>query len=225
MAYSSLIIYFLIFIFLFSLLFFIGLKNSGCDWNHTWLNSIDGWLRLFCRFYHRLEYQKIPLPETGDAIIASNHISGLDPLLLIAVTTRPIRFLIAREEYNRFGLTWLFRAGGCIPIDRSGNVTRAMSAVIQALDEGEIVAIFPEGVIHKQQQPIKPLKRGIALLAQVTNSIIYPVHISGVRGQGHVLRGVLYPSKVSLTIGKKIACHNDEHEQCLQKISKILHPG
>ncbi|VAW98998.1 Acyl-CoA:1-acyl-sn-glycerol-3-phosphate acyltransferase [hydrothermal vent metagenome] len=164
------------------------------------------------------------MPEVGDAIIASNHISGLDPLLLIAVTNRPIRFLIAREEYNRFGLTWLFRAGGCIPIDRSGNVVRAMSAVIQALQDGEIVAIFPEGIIQKEQENKKPLKRGIALLAEVTNSTIYPVHITGVRGHGHVLRGVLYPSKVTLTVGKKMTCFDDDHDECLQKLSQTLHP-
>jgi len=207
-----------------SLIFYIGLKNSVSEWNHLWLNSFDGWIRIFCRYYHRLEFQKIPLPESGDAIIVSNHISGLDPFLLVAATNRPIRFMIAREEYERFGLTWLFRAGGCIPIDRSGNVIRAMSAAIQTLKEGEVVAIFPEGVIHIAKQDKKPLKRGVALLAEATKTSIYPVHIEGVKGHGHVLRGIIFPGNVILTAGDKITCFENTHKECLKKITKILHP-
>lgn len=221
MSYIIAINFFFIFI---SLIFFIGLKNSKSDWSHLWLNSLDGWLRLFCRYYHHFDFQKIPIPESGDAIIVSNHISGLDPFLLVAATNRPIRFLIAREEYQRFGLTWLFRAGGCIPINRSGNVIRAMSVAIQALNEGEILAIFPAGVIHKVQQQKKPLKRGVALLAETTKTSIYPVHISGVKGHGHIFRGLLFPGEVKLTVGEEITCSENSHQECLKKITKVLHP-
>ncbi|MFV1982477.1 MAG: lysophospholipid acyltransferase family protein [Thiohalomonadales bacterium] len=220
----SLLTFVFIFIVFVSLIFYIGLKNAKCDWSHLWLTSFDGWLRLFCRYYHNLEYQQIPIPDSSDAIIVSNHISGLDPFLLVAATNRPIRFLIAREEYQRFGLTWLFRAGGCIPIDRSGNVIRAMSAVIQALNNGEIVAIFPEGAIQITKQDKKPLKRGVALLAETTKSPIYPVHIEGVKGHGHVFRGLIFPGDVKLTAGKKITCSDNTHKECLKKITKILHP-
>jgi len=207
-----------------SILFYIGLRNSISEWNHLWLNSVVGWIRLFCRYYHRYDLSNIPVPESGGAIIVSNHISGLDPLLLAAATNRPIRFLIAKEEYYRFGLTWLFRAGGCIPIDRSGNVVRAMSAAIQALKNGEILALFPEGQIHSAEQDKKPIKRGVALLAEATNSLIYPVHISGIRGHGHVLRGLAYRSKVKLIFGEKISCVNTSDKECLNKISEFLHP-
>lgn len=221
MIFLTLFIFIIIF---FSLMFLIGLKYSKSDWSHLWLNSFDGWIRIFCRYYHRLDYQLIPLPESGDAIIVSNHISGLDPFLLVAATNRPIRFLIAREEYQRFGLTWLFRAGGCIPIDRTGNVTRAMTAAIKALNDGEVLVIFPEGAIHIADQVKKPLKRGVAVLAEVTNTLIYPVHIEGVKGHGHILRGLLFPGDVTLTTGEKITCRDNTHKECLKKIARILHP-
>jgi len=214
-----------ILIILLSFIFYIGIKNSISNWNVWWLNCFDGWVRLFCRHFHNLNYQPIPIPESGDAIIVSNHVSGLDPFLLVAATNRPIRFLIAREEYQRFGLTWLFKAGGCIPIDRSGNVIRAMSAVISALNNGEIVAIFPEGAIHIADQDKKPLKRGVALLAEATHSPIYPVHIEGVKGHGHVFRGLLFPGDVNLTSGEKIICTEKSHKACLAKITKVLHPN
>jgi len=106
---------------------------------------IDGWLRLFCRYYHRLEYEPLPLPERGPALVASNHLSGLDPLLLITASKRPLRFLIAQEEYHRFGLNWLFRAAGCIPVDRKGRPEKALRRAREALQRGEVVALFPHG--------------------------------------------------------------------------------
>jgi len=73
----------------------------------------------------------------------SNHVSGLDPLLLIAATRRPLRFVIAREEYERWGLRWLLHAVGCIPIARGRNPRSALSAARAALEAGEVVALFP----------------------------------------------------------------------------------
>ena len=91
------------------------------DWGNRWINRLDGLNRLFCRHFHRLGRQNIPLPAHGGVLVVSNHVSGLDPLLLIAASPRPLRFLIAREEYGRWWLTWLFRASGCIPVERSRN--------------------------------------------------------------------------------------------------------
>ncbi|MFV2060044.1 MAG: lysophospholipid acyltransferase family protein [Gammaproteobacteria bacterium] len=225
MNISLSLILFIVFVILFSLVFYIGLKNSIANWDIWWLNSFDGWVRLFCRYFHKLDYHPIPIPETGGAIIVSNHVSGLDPFLLVAATKRPIRFLIAREEYQRFGLTWLFKAGGCIPIERSGNVIRAMSEVITALKSGEVIAIFPEGAIHIANTDKKPLKRGVALVAEASHSPIYPVHIEGVKGHGHVFRGLIFPGDVNLTPGEKIICTEDTHKECLAKITRVLHPN
>ncbi len=51
-------------------------------------------------------------------MVVANHISGLDPLLMAAASRRSLHFMIAREQYERFGLKWLFRMAGCIPVDR-----------------------------------------------------------------------------------------------------------
>ena len=76
----------------------IGLKANRADWDFWLTNSIDGWIRIFCRYYHRLDGDTIILPEKGGAIVVANHISGLDPFLLIASCRRPLHFLIAKEE-------------------------------------------------------------------------------------------------------------------------------
>lgn len=180
------------------------------DWGSVGLNRLDGLNRLFCTRYHRLKYQPIGLPEQGAALLVANHISGLDPLLIIAAARRPLRFMIAREEYQRFGLTWLFRAIGCIPVERDRRPEQALREAVRMLGKGEVVALFPQGGIHLGSEPAGKLKRGVIKLAELTHSAIYPVRIEGVRGRGRVVSAVLlrshariinFPPLVSASIG------------------------
>lgn len=166
-------------------------------WGKTWLNTLDGLNRLFCKKYHRFHYTPIELPSQGPALVMANHVSGLDPFLLLAATCRPIHFLIAREQYERLGLTWLFRAIGCIPVDRKGHPEIALRAALRALEEGKVIALFPQGKIVLPDQSNK-LKRGGLWLAQHTQSPIYPAHIFGICGVGYVFRGILWRSKARL---------------------------
>jgi 1-acyl-sn-glycerol-3-phosphate acyltransferase len=162
-------------------------EAQRAEWGVAWLNWLDGFNRLFCQVYHRLAQVEMPLPETGGAIVVSNHISGLDPMLMLASSNRPLRFLIAREQYERFGLQWLFRAVGCIPVDRENSPEKAMRQAIKALRDGEVVALFPHGKIHLDSDPPRKIKAGAARLASLTGSPLIPMRISGVTGQGGVM--------------------------------------
>ena len=199
-----------------------GLARHRADWGAAWLNVLDGWVRMFCRRYHRVNSAVLNLPETGGAIVAANHVSGLDPLLVIAASLRPVRFLIAREEYERFGLRWLFRAVGCIPVDRGERPERALRAALRALELGEVVVLFPHGGIHAHETPAL-LKGGIVKLAHKSNCLIYPLHIDGVRGAGHTLLAVVLRSQANLRVFPPLSCTQIEHNECLQRISKLLH--
>lgn len=162
-------------------------EAQRADWGASWLNWLDGFNRLYCRSYHRLPQVEIPLPETGGAILVANHISGLDPLLMLASSSRPLRFIIAREQFERFGLQWLFRAVGCIPVDRENSPEKAMRQAIKALRDGEIIALFPHGKIHLDSDPPRKIKAGAARLASLTGSPLIPLRISGVSAQGGVM--------------------------------------
>lgn len=192
----------------------IGLIHSKANWGGAHVNWIDGWTRLLCRYLHGLNMPMLSLSPSQGGLVVANHVSGLDPLLLIAVSPRPLRFLIAREQYERCGVHWLFKLAGCIPVDRDSNPEQALRAAKRALDEGEVIALFPHGTIHLDDDPYRPLKKGFAKLAQWADVPVYPVRIEGVRGQGHILLAPWIPSRVTLGLSEPI--HITEANQAEQ---------
>lgn len=197
---------------------------NGADWGRPWLNRLDGFNRMFCRRFHHLRHEPLGLPAAGGVLVASNHVSGLDPLLLIAASPRPLRFLIAREQYDRWWLRWLFHAIGCIPVERSRNPRAALYAAREVLNRGEVVALFPHGRIHLDHHGPTPLKRGIALLARQAEAPIYPVRVEGVRAQGLTVLAVFVPSRARLQVFPPLRCDGQGVDRCLEKLWDILTP-
>ena len=169
------------------------------DWGGGLENRCAAVISWFVHRYHGLSMTPIPLPDKGAAIVVSNHISGLDPLVLIAATPRPLRFLIAREEYERFGLQWLFRLGHCIPVERDKRPELAMRAAMRALANGDAIALFPHGKIHLPGDLPAKIKGGAVRLSQLTGAAIYPVHVEGIKGAGHTLLAIPLKSHIRLS--------------------------
>lgn len=182
-----------------ALIVMIGLIFARTDWGGPHVNWLDGWTRLLCRYLHGIEEGNMALPSSGAALVVANHVSGLDPLLLIASCRRPLRFLIATEEYNRPIVHWLFRAAGCIPVDRKGRPELALRAAQRALENGEVIALFPHGKIHLDTDPPRPIKGGVARLAVWSKCDIHPVRIEDVKAQGKVFTAPFTPGKVKLS--------------------------
>lgn len=199
-------------------------RLPGTDWGKGWMNRLDRLNRLFCRYYHRMQGGALPLPEKGAAIVAANHLSGLDPMLLIAASPRPLHFLIAAEQYHRFGLTWLFRAVGCIPLERGGRAERAFREALKVLRNGGVIAIFPQGGIHLDEEPHKRLKPGVARLAALADCPVYPVRLDGMRAQGDVFKPVFLRAHASLHPHPPRQCAEEEQQHCLTQLAQDLAP-
>lgn len=198
------------------------LAFSRADWGNSWLNALDGLNRIFCHRFHRLRSMHLPLPVHGPALVVANHISGLDPLLMIAACHRPLRFLIAREQYERFGLQWLFRAVGCIPVERGGNTKPALAAARHALQQGEVIALFPQGRIHLAHESRAPLKPGVAHLAKFSGAPVYPLYIEGIKGAGHTLGAVFLRSRARITIFPSLHYEESRPERMLEMLEQQL---
>jgi 1-acyl-sn-glycerol-3-phosphate acyltransferase len=211
---------------LFALLLYLSHRAARVDWQRKGINWIDGLVRLLCKHFHHLDdSQQIPLPATGPAIVVANHVSGLDPFLLISACRRPLRFLIAREEYERPGLHWLFKASGCIPVDRAGRPEKALRQALRALEQGEVIALFPHGKIHLDSDPPLKIKGGVARLAIWSQAAIYPVRIAGVKGEGQVAFAPFMPGKVKLTMHQPLRCDVADMKLCLAEITEAISAG
>mgnify|MGYP000415503853 CR=1 FL=1 len=211
----------LIVFFILTVLFLLGAAANEVNWGRPWLNAIDGLNRIFCRRFHHLQHHDIALPATGGALVVCNHVSGLDPLLMIAACKRPLRFLIAREEYERRGLHWLLKGVGCIPVDRKGRPEQALREALRVLRQGEVVALFPHGHIHLDNAPPRRLKGGVIWLAQQSGAPVVPMRLTGVRGEGRTVSAVLFPSRARLQGFAPLHCTDDE-QACLQQIADYI---
>lgn len=197
-------------------------KENKTDWGNRGLNILDGINRIYCKYYHGLKSDALHLPESGSALLVANHISGIDPMALIAASHRPLRFIIAEEQYNRFGLKWLFKSVGCIPVNRQVRPERAMREAIRRLRKGEVVALFPQGGITLFSDEKTPLKAGVVRLARIAKCPIIPAHIDGVKGIGHVFRSVIYPGKITIQCHDPIAAESMQEEEILQLIAQLI---
>ncbi|MCG6887616.1 MAG: 1-acyl-sn-glycerol-3-phosphate acyltransferase [Proteobacteria bacterium] len=196
---------------------------NQADWGSKWIDRLDGLNRLFLRHYHSCQIETVQLPDTGPALVVANHISGLDPLMMAAACRRPLHFIIATEEYNRFGLRWLFRLIECIPVDRSSRDDSAFRAALAALREGKVVGLFPGGRIHLPEEGPARLKRGVARLSRLSGAPVYPLSISGVRMPGHVLPAVIFAGRARVQSFPPIDCANLAERSCLEKLGEVLH--
>jgi len=122
------------------------------------------------------------IPHTGPAILASNHVSYLDPLTLAWVadqSDRRIRFLAKAELFDKKPLGSMLRAIHQIPVERgSRDAAGALDAAVAALGRGECVAVFPEGTISPDLEPMT-FKSGTARLAKESGVAVTPVGLWG----------------------------------------------
>jgi 1-acyl-sn-glycerol-3-phosphate acyltransferase len=122
------------------------------------------------------------IPEHGATILASNHVSYLDPLTLAFVAAqrgRRVRFLAKSELFENPVLGVLLNAAHQIPVYRgTAESSGALSAAVEALARGECVAVFPEGTISQDFEPMRG-KSGTARLASASGVAVVPVGLWG----------------------------------------------
>jgi 1-acyl-sn-glycerol-3-phosphate acyltransferase len=120
------------------------------------------------------------VPRTGPVIMAANHLSVVDSLIIPIVTARPVYFL-AKNEYFKAPLMRTIMTGlNQIPVDRSGGRASlmALDAALPVLQEGQVLGIFPEGT----RSPDGRLYRGrpgVAKLALDAGATVLPVGLLG----------------------------------------------
>lgn len=164
-----------------------------------------GWTNLaFTRLYHKVTVRRPPcLPPAGPAILVSNHVSGLDPLLIQSCCKRLIIWMMASEYYDLTALGWVFRTVQAIPVDRSGRDLAATRAGLRALHSGRILGIFPEGKISTTRDFL-PFQTGVALLAIKAKVPVYPVYLDGTQRGKEMVPAFLRPNRATVSFGPPV---------------------
>jgi 1-acyl-sn-glycerol-3-phosphate acyltransferase len=121
------------------------------------------------------------IPRDGPLIVAANHASNVDGVLLAAwlqpVADRPIRFL-AKEQLFATPLRPLLESFGTILVRAGGSDVDAYRKARAALDRGEIVGVFPEGS-RSPDGVLREAYQGVAMLAARTGAPVVPVGLAG----------------------------------------------
>ena len=122
------------------------------------------------------------IPVRGAVILASNHVSYLDPLALGYLADRRhrrVRFLAKRELFEHRAMGAVLRHAHQIPVARdTADAAGSLDAAVAALAAGECVAVFPEGTISLDLEPMAG-KTGTARLAAASGVPVTPVGLWG----------------------------------------------
>lgn len=119
------------------------------------------------------------LPIDTNYVLAGNHTKWLDPIMLIAVIPKQVHFLAKDSLFK--GITKPILIGvGAIPVNRKIHDHQALESAIKALNEKDIIGIFPEGTINREKKtPTLPFKIGAVKMAYETTTPIVPFVITG----------------------------------------------
>ncbi|MFZ5943469.1 MAG: lysophospholipid acyltransferase family protein [Bacillota bacterium] len=139
------------------------------------------------------------IPSSGPVLLASNHLSLWDPIVLGVVIPRKLHFMAKEELFNIFLIGSIIRKVGTFPVKRGSADRNAIKNSVKILKEGEVLCIFPEGTRSKTKE-LLPFQPGIVLIAEKGDSILIPV---GIKGTNKILRKGFRPI-ISINIGEPI---------------------
>ena len=167
----------------------VGLMNAAVA-AYIFLLVPEFLMRFLCwlliHSVYRLEKRGLEnIPEQGPAVLICNHVSFVDPLVIMAASPRPIRFVMDHHIFSTPVLSWVFRHGKAIPIAPAKEDEKLMNAafeeVARALEAGELVAIFPEGRITDTGE-LYPFRPGIRRVLERTPVPVIPLALKGLWG-------------------------------------------
>lgn len=172
------------------------------------------------------------IPREGPAVLVCNHVSFVDALIISAAVPRPARFVMYHTIFKIPVLSWLFRTVKAIPIapakEDATMKERAMDAIAQALADGELVCIFPEGKITSDGE-LNEFRPGIEDIIQRTPVPVVPMALRGLWGSyfsrkgGAAFRGIPWKFwlKVELVAEPAVAPADVSAADLQQRVSRL----
>jgi 1-acyl-sn-glycerol-3-phosphate acyltransferase len=141
---------------------------------------------LLVKAVYRLRTEGIEhIPQQGAAMLVANHVSFVDAVVIMGASPRPIRFVMDHRIFNTPLLGFIFRHCGAIPIasakEDPAMMEAAFAEVSAALNDGDLVGLFPEGQITKDGE-LQPFRPGITRILAANPVPVVPLALSGLWG-------------------------------------------
>lgn len=132
---------------------------------------------------HTVDTEQIP--ASGAAVLVCNHVSYLDAIVIMAASPRPIRFVMSHRIFRIPVMSWIFRTARAIPIAPAKEdpelLQQSYEEIDRALQEGELVCIFPEGRLTSDGE-INEFKNGVSRIVERNPVPIIPMALRGLWG-------------------------------------------
>lgn len=173
------------------------------------------------------------IPDEGPAVLVCNHVSYVDAIVIGAASPRPIRFVMDHRIFKTPLLGWIFRTAKAIPIAPAKEdpflMERAFIDIAEALHQGDLVCIFPEGKLTTTGD-MNAFRGGIARIVERSKVPVIPMALRGLWGSvftrdpGNLFersfsRGLR--SKLALAVGMPVAPQEATPEYLYEQV-KVL---
>lgn len=194
---------------------------------------------MFFRLFFTLEYYGVEnVPKNGAAVLAGNHPSYLDPILIYIAVDRPVRFLAWDKLFNVPLLGWFIRSFGAMPVNVNKKDSNAFEQAMKVLEADQLLGLFPEAG-RSQHGIMESLKTGAARLAIFNNCPLVPITITGAYESWPVWRPIPLPRKITVKFHEPIVPDAEEvsrrkndpeyfdeiTEQWRERVNQRLLPG
>ncbi|BCZ77311.1 MFS transporter [Paraburkholderia terrae] len=190
------------------------------------------WLLVHTFYRMRLVHAE-RIPEEGAAVLVCNHVSYVDAIVIMAESPRPIRFVMDHRIFRTPLVGWLFRHAKAIPIAPAHEdpemLKRAYDACAKALDDGDLVCIFPEGKLTRTGE-MNPFRHGVVEILRRKAVPVVPMALRGLWGSfwsrstdtrfpRPLQRGVM--SRLTLAVGEPLEPADATPERLQQVVTEL----
>jgi 1-acyl-sn-glycerol-3-phosphate acyltransferase len=156
------------------------------------------------------------IPGTGPVVLASNHISNWDAVLVGLACRRRVHFLAKQELFRNRLFGNLISNLNAIPLSRCGTDARGLRRAIEVLKRGGVLVVFPEGTRSKTGR-LGRAKAGVGYVAHAGGATVIPAHITG---SDRMWQCLVNRAELRLTFGKPVPVEGPATKEAYRSLTQ-----
>ncbi len=183
---------------------------------------------ILVRVFYRLQVSGLNnVPEKGPVVLAANHVTYVDALILSAALARPIRFVMYYKFADLPLAGRILKRARVIPIasqrENPELLRRALDEIANALGNGEAVCIFPEGAVTKDGE-MREFRKGIERIVERTSAPVVPLGLRGLWGSlfSRARRRFGFWTRIGVAVGTPIERSDVSARRVQERVAALV---